>query len=97
MAGNGQLKVDYDDLQQLDVRLTAVISTMREDGQNMSALATAVGDERLATRVREFGSSWAVHRHNIRENLEWLRDSVRNIHEDMAATDAELAAGLKEG
>jgi uncharacterized protein YukE len=95
MAGGAQLRVDYDNLSQLDRRLTRIVDTMSNESDNMSALAGAVGDSRLADRLIEFGNGWKIHRDQIRENLEWLRDSVRQIHTEFENTDAELAAGVE--
>lgn len=89
------IKVDYDDLNALDVKLTGIVNTMGTDGSTMSTLANAVGDHRLSQKVIEFGSSWAVHRLQINEDIEWIRDQVRKIAEELAKTDADLASGLQ--
>ncbi|MFT4028852.1 MAG: hypothetical protein QM675_03165 [Protaetiibacter sp.] len=91
-----QLKVDYDHLTTLHQRLTTASDQLRDDSQTMDELAGAVGDERLADRLREFGNDWAVHRANIRENIDWLRDKVQQIAEELEKIDGDLASGLRD-
>ncbi|MCS0500350.1 hypothetical protein [Protaetiibacter mangrovi] len=93
MAGS-QLKVDYDHLTTLHRRLTTASDNMRDDSHTMQALASAVGDHRLAERIRDFGHDWSVHRADIRENVDWLRDKVKQIADELEKIDGDLAAGL---
>lgn len=90
-----KIKVDYNDLNDLDGKLTRIVNTMGTDGSTMTTLANAVGDHRLSQKVIEFGSSWAVHRIQINEDLTWLRDKVREIAVGLEKADADLASGLK--
>lgn len=91
-----QLKVDYDQLNTLHQRLTTASDNMRDDSHTMQSLATAVGDERLADKLRDFGHDWSVHRANIRENIDWLNDKVRQIAEELEKIDGDLAKGLTD-
>ena len=91
-----QLKVDYDQLTALHQRLTTASDNMRDDSQTMQSLATAVGDERLADKIRDFGHDWSVHRADIRENVDWLNDKVRQIAEELEKIDTDLAKGLTD-
>lgn len=90
-----KIKVDYNDLNDLHGKLTSIVNTMGSDGPTMSTLAGAVGDARLSQKIVDFGGSWAVHRIQIKEDLEWLRDKVRTISEGLEKADADLASGLK--
>ncbi|AYF98519.1 hypothetical protein [Protaetiibacter intestinalis] len=90
-----RLRIDYDDLATLDSGLTRAITALEHDGESAETLAGAVGDARLADRIRGYSHGWAVHRGHIRENLVWLRDSVKQIHTEFEATDSDLAKGLK--
>jgi len=90
-----KIKVDYNDLNDLDGKLTKIVSTMGSDGSTMSTLASVVGDPRLSQKVLDFAGSWAVHRLQIKEDLEWLRDKVREISEGLEKADADLASGLE--
>jgi hypothetical protein len=91
-----QLKVDYDHLTTLHQRLTTASDHMRDDSHTMDALAGAVGDERLADRLRDFGHDWSVHRADIRENIDWLRGKVKQIAEELEKIDGDLASGLRD-
>jgi hypothetical protein len=92
----GQLKVDYEQLAALHRRLDTASDNMRDDSDTMSALASAVGEERLAERIREFGKDWSVHRADIRENIDWLRDKVERISDELEKIDGDLARGLQD-
>jgi hypothetical protein len=95
VAGSGLLRVDYDDLSTLDTKLTHIVGSMKNDNHTTSDLAAAVGDARLADKINEFGHSWSIHRGQITEELEWMRDKVREISDGFKGTDTDLAAGLK--
>jgi len=90
-----KIKVDYNDLEALETKLTTIVNALGADGSTMTTLANAVGDHRLADKVLEYGKSWAVHRIQINEDIEWIRDQVRDIATKLSATDADLANGLK--
>jgi predicted nucleic acid-binding Zn-ribbon protein len=89
-----QLKVDYDQLSTLHQRLQTASDNMRDDSHTMQELASAVGDERLADKIRDFGQDWSVHRADIRENIGWLNDKVKQIADELEKIDGDLAAGL---
>ncbi len=89
-----QIRVDYDRLRELEGDLNTAVGVVGNEFESMLALAMAVGDGRLAARTNEFRDSWDKRRLDIVNSLEWLRDSVKNIHEQLAATDVELAKGL---
>lgn len=95
MAGNGRLKVDYDDLSHLERKLTHIISTMENDESTAAALAEAVGDAHLAGRIRDFGGSWEIHRAQIKEDIEWMHAKVEQISTELTKVDTDLANGLR--
>ena len=95
MAGD-RVKVDYEQLGELQRRLQTASDNMRDDSPTMQALAAAVGDERLAGRIRDFSHDWSVHRANIRENVDWLREKVAQIASEFEKIDGDLASGLAE-
>jgi hypothetical protein len=95
-VASNSIKVDYDDLNALDVKLTGIVNTMGTDGTTMTTLADAVGDYRLSQKIVDFAKSWAVHRYQINEDIEWIRDQVRKIATELEKTDADLASGLKD-
>jgi hypothetical protein len=93
MSGE-QMRVDYDRLGELQKNLDTAVRVVGSEFENMLALGVAVGDFRLAARSNQFRDSWDKRRLDIVNNLEWLRDSVKNIHEQLSGTDAALASGL---
>lgn len=95
MAGD-RIRVDYEQLGALQRRLQTASDNMHDDSQTMQALAAVVGDERLAGRIRDFSRDWAVNRANIRENVDWLRDKVKQIADELEKIDGDLADGLSD-
>ena len=93
MSGD-QMRVDYDQLGELQTNLDTAVRVVGNEFENMLTLAGAVGDARLALRTNQFRDSWDKRRLDIVNNLEFLRDSVKNIHEQLSGTDTQLAAGL---
>jgi len=93
MSGN-QMRVDYDRLGELQTNLDTAVRVVGNEFENMLTLAGAVGDTRLALRTNQFRDSWDKRRLDIVNNLEFLRDSVKNIHEQLSETDTQLASGL---
>ena len=89
------IKIDYNDLDDLVQELNTILSAFTEDEGAAGRLGDAVGDSHLAGRVRAFASDWRKHRLDLRDDLEWLRDSVKNIQQKMAETDSTLSDGLK--
>lgn len=89
-----QIKVDYDNLSQLEAKLTSSLDVIGKEFESSVVLAAYVGDTRLAGKVVSFGQSWNKHRFDIRDNLTFLRDSVTNIRTQLEAVDEQLAAGL---
>jgi hypothetical protein len=93
MAGE-QMKVDYDRLGELQQNLNTALTVLNHDRESASDLQNAVGDLRLGRAARDFSDSWDKHRLDIRDRLQWLHDSIKNIHEQLAQVDTDLASGL---
>jgi hypothetical protein len=94
MGSSEQVKVDYEHLGALQEELTTALEVIGREFESTAALAVASGDPALGERIIAFGSSWNKHRYDIRDRLTWLRDSVKNIHHQLAAVDDQLARGL---
>jgi len=94
MSGD-RISVDYDRLAELQQNLDKAVGVLSNEFENMLVLAVAVGDARLAARTNAFRDSWDKRRRDITGNLEWLRDSIKNIHTQLAETDLQLAQGLE--
>lgn len=88
------LKVDIDQLESLRKRLDKALEVINEDSDMSRDLGSLVGDGRLASKIGDFSSSWNKHRFDIRDNLEWLKDSIGKIGESFENMDTELANAL---
>lgn len=90
------MRVDYGRLAELEDNLDTAVRVVGTEFESMLALTVAVGDARLADRTTAFRDSWDKRRLDIVNDLEWLRDSVKNINTQLADTDASLASGLTD-
>lgn len=88
------VKINYTDLEKLESDLNSILEAFGDDEGAAGRLGDAVGDSHLADRARSFASDWRKHRLDLRDDLEWLRDSISNIKDKMAETDTTLAQGL---
>ncbi|MCU1424007.1 MAG: hypothetical protein JWM51_298 [Microbacteriaceae bacterium] len=88
------LKVDIDQLDLLRIRLDKALEVINEDSDISADLGGLVGDGRLADALHDFSASWNKHRFDIRDNLEWLKDSVGKVGESFQSIDTELASAL---
>jgi hypothetical protein len=83
MPGGEQMKVDYDRLGELQHNLNTALTVMNHDVESAWDLQQVVGDARLGRAARDFSDSWDKHRLDIRDRLQWLHDSVKNISEQL--------------
>jgi len=91
------IKIDYERLGDLKNNLDLAIDVMSRETESGIDIAFAVGDRSLALAANHFRDSWDKHRLDIRDRLEWLRDSVANIHDQFSEVDSEFARALEEG
>jgi len=89
------MKVDYEMLSDLEAHLTNALNVLGMDIESSATIAANSGDARLGGTIVAFNQSWIKHRYDIKENLEWLRDSVKNIAVQLSDVDKSLAQGLK--
>lgn len=94
MSSASQMKVDYDMLAELEAHLTNALNVLGMDLESSATIAAHSGDPRLGARIAEFSTSWNKHRFDIKADLEWLRDSVKNIAVQLSEVDKSLAQGL---
>jgi len=94
VSSSSQMKVDYDMLSELEAHLTNALNVLGMDLESTATIAAHSGDPRLGLRIADFSTSWNKHRYDIKENLEWLRDSVKNIATQLSDVDKSLAQGL---
>lgn len=94
MSSSSQMKVDYEMLSNLEAHLTNALNVLGMDIESSATIAANSGDARLGTTIVGFNQSWNKHRYDIKANLEWLRDSVKNIATQLSDVDKSLAQGL---
>ncbi|PZQ90812.1 MAG: hypothetical protein DI534_06400 [Leifsonia xyli] len=90
----GDLKLDYERMGELQRNLNTALTVLNHDVESAWDLQSVVGDARLGRAARDFSDSWDKHRLDIRDRLQWLHDSIKNIQEQFAQVDTDLANGL---
>jgi len=88
------LKIDLDQLDQLKSRIDNALDVINGEGDMAGEIGGLVGDSRLQSRVEGFSEDWNKHRFDIRDNLEWLKDSVGKIADSFEDIDGSLADSL---
>jgi len=88
------LRVDIDQLDLLRIRLDKALEVINEDSDMSRDLGSLVGSSTLSGAINDFSSGWNKHRFDIRDNLEWLKDSIGKIGESFDNIDTELATAL---
>ncbi|QYH35710.1 hypothetical protein [Salinibacterium sp. M195] len=89
-----QMKIDYGNLEHLSTKLSSALNVVGRDLEGSVLLAADCGDAGLARKVVGFSTSWNKHRLDIRDTLDWLQGTVKNIRDELEAVDTQLAAGL---
>lgn len=97
MSSSSQVKLDYDALTDLEGHLTNALNVLEMDIESSATIALAVGNARLGSEVMEFNQSWNKHRYDVKEELVYLRDSIKNIAKQFKDTDNSLASGISGG
>jgi hypothetical protein len=90
------LKIEFDDLDLLKDRLDAALLQLEADVSNTSELEVACGHLILAGAIDAFSTTWNKHRMDIRDNLQWMKDSVGKIGTSFTKTDEALADALEK-
>ncbi|MCU1515050.1 MAG: hypothetical protein JWO10_2140 [Microbacteriaceae bacterium] len=90
------LKIEFDDLDLLKARLDAALLQFESDVSNTQELEAASGHLILAGAIDQFSTKWNKHRMDIRDNLDWMKDSVGKIGTSFTKTDDALANALEK-
>ena len=88
------LKLDLDQLDLLKSRIDKALTVINEEGNMAHEIGGLVGDGRFSGRIEGLSSDWNKHRYDIRDNLEWLKDSVGKINDSFTDIDDNLATSL---
>lgn len=85
------IKIDLDRLERAHGNLAKVVTEFTSTEQLGSAAADAVGDPILEIAVDQFVGGWAIRRGELAEELQYLADATKAIHDTFSELDAELA------
>jgi len=88
------LKLDLDQLDLLKTRLDKALDVINSESNMAGEVGGLVGDSRFSGRIDDFAGDWNKHRRDIRDNLEWLKDSVGKIGDSFTDIDDNLADSL---
>jgi hypothetical protein len=94
MSSSSQIKVDYEMLGDLESHLSNALHVLEMDIESAVTIAAATGSVHLGAKIVQFNQDWNKHRYDIKDNLEWLRDSVKNIATQLGDADKSLATSL---
>ena len=88
------IKIDLDQLESVSTRLTKVASDLDNAEAFSASVAAVVGDERLASVIRDFASKWNVRRDDLIEQIGITAAAAQAIHDTFEELDREIAAGI---
>lgn len=89
-----RLKVDADELAQLHARLVRITRSLDQDEFLTQGASQHVGHDVLASRVREFATSWNDNRDKVVQRMTYIRDSVGKIGETFETVEGKLTGAL---
>jgi hypothetical protein len=89
-----RLKVDMDQLERIRLKLSQVTNLLSGDDTFSADAANFVGNEHLAQRVRDFGTSWDDRRVKLVQRLDRIEDAVGKIGSSFTNVDTELKNAL---
>jgi hypothetical protein len=90
----GQLKVDMDQLERIRLKLSQVTNLLAGDDTFSAEAADFVGNDHLAQRVRDFGTSWDDRRVKLVARLDRIEDAVGKIGSSFSNVETELKNAL---
>lgn len=89
-----RLVIDLDQLASLKSQLSRITNSLENDASFSVAISEHVGHERLAASLRNFASSWNIHRQGIVENLQTVNKWVGEVDHSFRDLDTRLSEGL---
>jgi len=90
------LDLNLDNLRINSGRVRGVVSNFARVEQVAGEVANAVGQEQLASKVREFGEKWDITRNKLTTNLTAIADFLDAMVETFRDLDAQQARILAE-
>lgn len=89
------LKLDTTELRNRSKSLRATAALLDEARIDALDIASVVGHDKLAGKVREFGNNWDTTRGRFREHLEALAKTFDAIADTFEDLDGKLAEALR--
>lgn len=91
------LVIDLGELRQRVTSVRMVAQRLSAVGSDASGIAGVVGHDRLASKVRDFGSKWSVRRQKLVEQLNAIANVLEAIAQTYEDLDRDLARGASGG
>lgn len=88
------LKLDLDELENLHARLDRALAVVNHEFSMAAEVGPLVGDGGLESDIVHFSTQWNKHRLDIRDRLDWLKDSIKKIGTSFENMDTDLAKAL---
>jgi len=89
------LQVDISELRSRSKSLRATAALLDDAKIDALDIASVVGHDKLAGKVREFGNNWDTTRGRFREHLEALAKTFDAIAETFEDLDRDLETALR--
>ncbi len=89
------VKINLDELESLSNRLKQVSGDLSNAEAFSSGVAGVVGDERLASVLRDFADKWNVRRQDLIEQVEITAAAAQAIHDTFEELDREIANSIE--
>jgi hypothetical protein len=88
------VKINLDELESLSSRLKQVSGDLDHAEAFSSGVAGVVGDERLASVLRDFAAKWNIRRQDLIEQIEITAAAAQAIHDTFEELDREIAKSI---
>lgn len=85
------LRFDLDGLRHASGRIGGVSSRLQGAGDESRALPDAAGHDQLHGALVDFRDKWSVHRDDLLDELQFLKDSLTAIADTFDELDGDLA------
>lgn len=85
------IRIDLDRLERATTRLTTVATEFSATEELGQAVEAAVGHPILSMVLADFTAGWSVRRGELNEELTFLAEATRAIHDTFVELDIELA------
>lgn len=85
------IRIDLDRLETTHSDVVKVVSSFTSTEQLGSAAANAAGHPNVEFALHEFVDGWSVRRGELAEELQFIADALKAIHDTFVELDTELA------